>query len=94
MKKKLRKNNFRDFSKAPFVFFSALFDRIDVNEDGTIDFNELLVLIAIRNQLGNLEHRLEFVFDLFVFINFNNIEIFLLNLDGMILKMEKLIEKN
>ncbi|CAF0860429.1 unnamed protein product [Adineta ricciae] len=41
-----------------------LFNRIDVNEDGTIDFNELLALIAIRNQLGSLEKRLEFVFDL------------------------------
>jgi len=40
-----------------------------VNDDGTIDFNELLVLIAIRNQLGNVEHRLSFVFDLFVSIS-------------------------
>ncbi|CAF2488426.1 unnamed protein product [Rotaria sp. Silwood2] len=41
-----------------------LFDRIDVNDDGTIDFNELLVLIAIRKKFGNLEQRLAFVFDL------------------------------
>ncbi|CAF3426217.1 unnamed protein product [Rotaria sp. Silwood1] len=43
---------------------TQLFDRIDVNDDGTIDFNELLVLIAIRRKLGNLEHRLAFIFDL------------------------------
>ncbi|CAF0899508.1 unnamed protein product [Adineta steineri] len=43
---------------------AELFDRIDVNDDGTIDFNEFLVLIAIRNQLGSLEKRLAFVFDL------------------------------
>jgi Ca2+-binding EF-hand superfamily protein len=48
--------------------FREIFDRIDVNDDGTIDFNELLVLIAIRNQLGNLEQRLAFVFDLLVFV--------------------------
>ncbi|CAF1073738.1 unnamed protein product [Rotaria sordida] len=41
-----------------------IFERIDVNDDGTIDFNELLVLIAIRKKLGSLEQRLAFVFDL------------------------------
>ena len=37
-----------------------------MNDDGTIDFNEFLVLVAIRNRLGDVEHRLGFVFDLFV----------------------------
>jgi Ca2+-binding EF-hand superfamily protein len=50
--------------------FRDLFDRIDVNDDGTIDFNELLVLIAIRSQSGNLEQRLAFVFDLFVSVHY------------------------
>lgn len=52
-----------------FVIFRDLFDRIDINDDGTIDFNELLVLLAIRKQTGSLEHRLGFVFDLCVSID-------------------------
>jgi Ca2+-binding EF-hand superfamily protein len=52
------------------ISFRDLFDRIDINDDGIIDFNELLVLIAIRNQMGNIEQRLAFVFDLFVLIHY------------------------
>jgi len=64
----LDKQTFVDFYKKLHPHDEAniaeLFDRIDINDDGTIDFNELLVLIAIRNRLGNLEQRLAFVFDL------------------------------
>lgn len=42
-----------------------IFEMIDVNDDGSIDFNELLILITIRNQSKNLENRLAFIFDLF-----------------------------
>ena len=42
----------------------TLFDRLDVNDDGSIDFNEFLVLVAIRNRFGDLERRLAFIFDL------------------------------
>ncbi|CAF1399753.1 unnamed protein product [Rotaria magnacalcarata] len=41
-----------------------IFDRVDINDDGTIDFNELLALIAVRKKFGNIEQRLDFVFDL------------------------------
>jgi hypothetical protein len=65
-----KNHNFRNTLDRLLLIFSELFDRLDVNDDGTIDFNELLVLIAIRNQLGNLEQRLAFVFDLFVSITY------------------------
>ncbi|CAF1325808.1 unnamed protein product [Rotaria sordida] len=41
-----------------------IFHRININDDGTIDFNQLLLLIPIRKKLGNLEQRLTFLFDL------------------------------
>lgn len=69
MKKILRKNDLIYVKNYLLRLYRDLFNRIDVNEDGTIDFNELLVLIAMRNQSGNLEQRLAFVFDLFVFVN-------------------------
>jgi hypothetical protein len=53
---------------AALLVWRDLFNRIDVNDDGMIDFNEFLVLVAIRNKLGNVEQRLAFVFDLFVFL--------------------------
>jgi Ca2+-binding EF-hand superfamily protein len=68
MKKILRKNDLIYVKNYLLRLYRDLFNRIDVNEDGTIDFNELLVLIAMRNQSGNLEQRLAFVFDLFVFV--------------------------
>ncbi len=70
MKRTLCKNDFIDFSNLLLMSFRDLFDRIDVNDDGTIDFNEFLVLIAIRSQSGNLEQRLAFVFDLFVSVHY------------------------
>jgi Ca2+-binding EF-hand superfamily protein len=70
MKQILRKKIFIQFLNVLLMPFRDLFDRIDVNDDGIIDFNELLVLIAIRNQMGNIEQRLAFVFDLFVLIHY------------------------
>jgi len=70
MKQILRKKIFIHFLNVLLMSFRDLFDRIDVNDDGIIDFNELLVLIAIRNQLGNIEQRLAFVFDLCVLIHY------------------------
>jgi Ca2+-binding EF-hand superfamily protein len=79
-------------------FPRELFDRIDVNDDGTIDFNELLVLIAIRSRLGNLQSRLAFVFDLFVLFYSNvfdsNDRPCSFYSDGTIQKTVKLIVKN
>ncbi|CAF4943843.1 unnamed protein product [Rotaria sp. Silwood1] len=43
---------------------NALFDVIDTNNDGTIDFNEFLFLTAVDNRTGSLEERLDVVFDL------------------------------
>ncbi|CAF1515856.1 unnamed protein product [Rotaria sordida] len=43
---------------------TEIFDRININDDSTIDFNELLLLIPIRKKLGNLEQRLTFLFNL------------------------------
>jgi hypothetical protein len=37
---------------------------IDVNQDGTIDFNEFLVVVVLLNRLNDLGSRLSFVFDM------------------------------
>ncbi len=89
-----RKNNLINNSNRLLLKFREIFDRLDVNDDGTIDFNELLVLMAIRNQMGNLEQRLAFVFDLFVSRNYRFLSLFFFVLDGMIQKMDISIEKN
>jgi Ca2+-binding EF-hand superfamily protein len=47
---------------------STLFDVIDTNHDGTIDFNEFLFLAAIGNRTGSLDERLDIVFDLYVLL--------------------------
>ena len=38
---------------------------IDTNDDGNIDFNELLVVIVLMSRLNALESRLAFAFDMF-----------------------------
>ncbi len=43
---------------------STLFNVIDTNHDGTIDFNEFLFLSAVGNRTGSLDERLDIVFDL------------------------------
>ena len=44
----------------------AIFDRIDANNDGTVDFNELLVVLVLVSRLNSLESRLAFAFDMWV----------------------------
>jgi Ca2+-binding EF-hand superfamily protein len=38
---------------------------IDVNKDGTIDFNEFLVVVVLMNRVNDLSSRLSFVFDMY-----------------------------
>ena len=38
----------------------------DINHDGTVDFNEFLVVIVLFNRLNDPGSRLAFVFDLLV----------------------------
>ncbi|UJR32475.1 hypothetical protein I4U23_019937 [Adineta vaga] len=40
-----------------------MFEFMDENNDGTVDFNEFLFAIAVNNLSGNLVERLDFVFD-------------------------------
>ena len=94
MKPASSKNDLMQLKNNFVRIFRELFHRIDVNDDGTIDFNEFLVLIAIRNQSGNIEDRLAFVFDLFVFIRSYVFINYLFILAGMNPKMDKSIEKN
>ncbi|CAF0736945.1 unnamed protein product [Adineta ricciae] len=42
-----------------------IFQMIDTNNDGNIDFNELLVVIVLMSHLNALESRLAFAFDMF-----------------------------
>ncbi|CAF1095428.1 unnamed protein product [Rotaria sp. Silwood1] len=42
----------------------AIFDMIDINNDGTVDFNEFLIVIALIDDLNDLGSRLSFVFDI------------------------------
>ncbi|UJR22077.1 hypothetical protein I4U23_025143 [Adineta vaga] len=44
--------------------FEQIFDMIDVNQDGFVDFNEFLVVIVLINRLNDLGSRLSFVFDM------------------------------
>ena len=41
-----------------------VFNRMDKNSDGTVDFSEYLFATAVTNFSGDLEQRLEFIFDL------------------------------
>jgi hypothetical protein len=43
---------------------------IDVNKDGTIDFNEFLVVVVLMNRVNDLSSRLSFVFDMYGFNTF------------------------
>ncbi|CAF1277753.1 unnamed protein product [Rotaria sordida] len=43
---------------------SSLFDIIDINHDGTIDFNEFLFLAAVGTNTGNVDERLDIIFNL------------------------------
>ena len=44
---------------------------IDVNQNGTIDFNEFLVMVVLTNRMKDLASRLSFTFDMYVnkFVN-------------------------
>ncbi|CAF0772664.1 unnamed protein product [Adineta ricciae] len=44
--------------------FDQIFDTIDVNRDGLIDFNEFLVVVVLMDRLNDLGSRLSFVFDM------------------------------
>jgi Ca2+-binding EF-hand superfamily protein len=46
------------------LIFRGIFDTIDINKDGTIDFNEFLVVVVLLNRVNDLEARLSFVFDM------------------------------
>ncbi len=52
---------------------------VDFDNNGTIDFNELLVLIVLMSRLSDLGSRLAFAFDMLVTI-FNNILLYLYSL--------------
>jgi len=68
---------------------------IDVNNDGTVDFNELLVVIVLASRLNDLGSRLSFVFDMLVNKFEENYFVLLrLFLGGMFQEMDRLIEKN
>jgi hypothetical protein len=41
---------------------------LDINNDGTVDFNELLVVIVLSSRLNDMESRLTFAFDTLVII--------------------------
>ncbi|CAF0985718.1 unnamed protein product [Adineta steineri] len=45
--------------------FEKIFEMIDANNDGTIDFNELLVVIVLMSRLNALDSRLAFAFDMY-----------------------------
>jgi hypothetical protein len=47
-----------------FLIFRQIFNMIDVNKSGTVDFNEFLVATVLMNRLDDLGSRLSFVFDM------------------------------
>ena len=47
-------------------FVRQIFRTIDVNNDGIIEFNELLVVIVLMSRLNSVESRLAFAFDMWV----------------------------
>ena len=54
--------------------FREIFEMIDVNQNGTIDFNEFLVVVVLTNRMKDLASRLSFTFDMYVseFVNPDN----------------------
>ncbi len=46
------------------LIFRKIFEMIDVNDDGTMDFNEILMVIVLMSRLNDLGSRLAFVFDM------------------------------
>jgi Ca2+-binding EF-hand superfamily protein len=47
----------------PFVYPRHAFSTFDSNNDGTIDFDEFLLAMAMTSQ-GDLNNRLEFAFEM------------------------------
>ena len=47
-------------------FARQIFRAIDVNNDGMVEFNELLVVIVLMSRLNSVESRLAFAFDMSV----------------------------
>ncbi len=77
------------------IIFRKIFEMIDVNNDGTVDFNELLVVIVLASRLNDLGSRLAFVFDMLVNkFEENSFVLLRLFLGGMFQEMDRLIEKN
>jgi hypothetical protein len=58
------------------IIFRKIFQMVDFDNDGTVDFNELLVIIVLMSHLNDLGSRLSFAFDMLV-INFSNILLYL-----------------
>jgi len=58
------------------IIFRKTFEMVDFDNNGTIDFNELLVVIVLMSRLNDLGSRLAFAFDMLVTI-FNNILLYL-----------------
>jgi Ca2+-binding EF-hand superfamily protein len=48
------------------VLFRKIFEMLDMNKDGTVDFNELLVVVVLTSRLNDIGARLAFAFDTFV----------------------------
>lgn len=47
-----------------FSLFRQMFQTIDANNDGTLDFNELLLVIVLMSRVNKLETRLAFALNM------------------------------
>ena len=59
-----RSSVLRFFCSIRNFIFREIFDAIDVNHDGTVDFHEFLVVVVLMNRMNDLGQRLSFVFDM------------------------------
>jgi len=48
------------------IILRKISEMMDINNDKTVDFNELLVVIVLMSRLNNLGSRLAFAFDMLV----------------------------
>ncbi len=77
-----------------FLFLHRVFDWLDKNSDGTVDFNEFLFSFAVNGQVVDCDERLELIFDVYTLFECFLQKYNFFYLDGMSRRMGNSIKTN